>query len=70
MTDQEWMAVTLAITMMKGVQKYKDMGQLVKAQYETAHDVDRNEFISASLSEVDAAIQLLTSAKNKLEAGK
>lgn len=68
LTEQEWMAVTLAVTMTKGLQKYKDMGLLVKAQYETSETETRDEFISAASKELEEAIQLLQSAKSKLEA--
>ncbi|QWZ63558.1 hypothetical protein [Aeromonas sp. FDAARGOS 1417] len=68
LTEQEWMAVTLAVTMTKGLQKYKDMGLLVKVQYEASETEEKDEFISAASKELEEAIQLLQSAKNKLEA--
>jgi len=70
MTNEEWMAVSLAVTMMKGLPKYNELGQLVKAQYESASKEDQAEFIQALLGEIESASALLQSAASKLKGSK
>lgn len=70
MTNEEWMAVSLAVTMMKGLPKYNELGQLVKAQYESASREEQVEFIQALLGEIESASSLLQSAASKLKGSK
>ncbi|HGE8242010.1 hypothetical protein LZT27_18710 [Aeromonas veronii] len=69
-TNEEWMAVSLAVTMMKGLPKYNELGQLVKAQYESASKEEQEEFIQALLGEIESASDLLQSAAAKLKEDK
>lgn len=69
-TSEEWMAVSIAVTMMKGLPKYNELGQLVKAQYESASKEDQAELIQALLGELESASTLLQSAASKLKQSK
>lgn len=70
MTNEEWMAASLAVTMMKGLPKYNELGQLVKVQYESASREEQVEFIQALLGEIESASSLLQSAASKLKDSK